>query len=59
MSNFQCLQLQEYSRLLLEYDFDRCQASRYFLLGKSYLVLGEHSKALECFSKAAKGIGEY
>ena len=57
VSNFQCLQLQEYIRLLLEYDFHGCQASWYFLLGKSHLILGENRKALECFLTAAKGVG--
>ncbi|XP_058968801.2 nuclear pore complex protein Nup160 [Pocillopora verrucosa] len=56
LSRCQYLRIQDYAHLIC-YWCDTCQSSWHFLLGQSYLALGENHKALSCFLKAAKGIG--
>ncbi|CAH3152521.1 unnamed protein product [Pocillopora meandrina] len=56
LSRCQYLRIQDYAHLIC-YWCDTCQLSWHFLLGQSYLALGENHKALSCFLKAAKGIG--
>lgn len=57
LSRCQYLRIQDYAHLIC-YWCDTCQSSWHFLLGQSYLALGENHKALSCFLKAAKGIGK-